>query len=152
MYAVAAGYQRARFIHLVVSALEQRMHRIHGHLFGYGHYVQAKLGLAAHGVNVRKGVGGGYLAEKVRIVRYRREEVHRLHYRKLVAYLINGCVVALIEAHEKVRVVMHLYAVQQLRQHSRADLCAAARAFCQFSQFYIFACHIYSLLLRFMAR
>ena len=110
------------------------MHGLLRHILRHGHDVQTQLRLAAHGIHVAEGVGGGDLAEQVGVVGDGGEEVHRLYQGQLVANLIHGGVVALVEAHQQIGVVVHADALQQLRQYARAHLGAAAGALGQLCQ------------------
>ena len=135
--AVAAGDEGARLINLLIAAPEDLMHRVLGHILRHAHDVQSQLGVTAHGVDIRQGVGGCDLAEGIGIVGNGREKVQRLHQRQLVRYLIHRGVVALIKAHQQIGILVDLDTLQQLRQHTGAHLGAAAGALGQLRQFYI---------------
>ena len=62
--------------------------------------------LAAHGVNIAQRVGGGDLAEGVRIVDDGGEEVDCLHQRLIGRDLIHAGVVGVVEADQNVGVVL----------------------------------------------
>ena len=123
---VSAGDERAGFIYLAIAAPEKRMDRALGHLLRYTEQVKRELWFAAHGVNVRQGVGGRNLAKQKRIVRNGWKKVHGLHQRKLVRQPVNRGVIAFVKAHQQIRIAVDLYAVEQLCQNTGADLGAAA--------------------------
>ena len=127
--------ERACLVDLVVSAAQKRVYSLLRHVGGNGHDVQAELRLAAHCVDVGQGVCRGDLAEGIRVVGDGREKVHSLHQRQLVRDLIDRGVVTPVKADEQIRVLMDADALEQPRQHARADLCAASGAFCEFGQF-----------------
>ena len=129
--AVAARDERAGFVDLVVPAAQQRMHCVHGHGFRNGHNVQAELRFAAHGIHIGKRVRRRDLAEKIRIIRDRREEIHRLHQSEFIADLIDRGIIAFVKTNEQVRIVVHPDPFQQFRKHARAHLCAAPGALCK---------------------
>ena len=82
------------------------------HFFRHGHNIQRQLRLAAHGVDIRKRIGRGNGPEGIRVIRDRREEIHRLHQGQIVGDLVDRGVIALIEAHQQLRVVVHLDIIQ----------------------------------------
>ena len=133
--AVPARDDRARLIYLVIPAAQDGPHRAVGHAFGHAQQVERGFGLAAHGVNVRKGVGRRDLAEQIGVVRDGREKVHGLHDGQLVRHAVDRRVVARVEPHEQVGVAAHGQPVQQLREHARADLGPAARTAGELCQF-----------------
>ena len=96
---------------------------------------------SAHGVHVGKGVGGGDLSEEIRVVRDGREEIHRLHQGQIIGDLIDTGVVALIKAHQQIRVTVDLDAIQQLGQNARAHLGAAPGALRQLRQLHFIFSH-----------
>ena len=102
-----------------------------GHILGNAQQVQSQLGLAAHGIHVGQGVGSGDLAEKPGIIHHGREEVHSLDQGQVIGNLVNGSIIALVEANQQVGIIVDLQTFQQLSQHTGADLCAAAAAACQ---------------------
>ena len=125
---VAAGDERPGLIDLVVAAAKDLMDGLLRHGLRHGHDIEAELWLAAHGVDVGKGIRRGDLAEDIGIVGDGREEIDGLHECKLVRDLVNGRVVALVEADEQIGVAVHADIAQQLRKDPRADLRAAAGA------------------------
>ena len=87
------------------------MDRFGGHVLGNRHNIQAELGLAAHGVHVGEGVGGGNLTEEIGVVRNGGEEIHRLDQGQAIGNLIDRGVVAPVKAHQQVRVLVDLDAL-----------------------------------------
>ena len=124
--AVAAGDQRTGFIHFVVAAAQQLMHCLFGHGFGNGHNVQRQLGLAAHGVNIRKRVGGGNGSKGVGVIGNRGKKVHRLHQRQIIGNFIHAGIIAFVKSHQQIGVCVHTNALQQLCQNPGANLGTAA--------------------------
>ena len=131
---VAAGDERPGLIDLVVAAAQDLMHGFLRHGLRHGHDVEAELRLTAHGVDVGQRIRRCDLAEGIRVVRDGREEIDRLHERKLVRHLIDRRIVALVESDEQIFVLPHTDIAQQLRENARADLRAAPGAFCKLCQ------------------
>ena len=139
--AVSAGDDRARLIGLVVPAAENLVDRGLFHLLRHAHDVERELRLAAHRVDVRERIRRSDLAESVGIIRDRREEVHRLHERELVRHAVDRRVVALVEAHQQIRVAVDADALEQLRQRPGADLRAAPGALRELRQLHLIFHH-----------
>ena len=139
--AVATRDECSGLIDLVIAAAQNVVHDLPGHVLRDGHDVQRKLRLAAHGVDVREGVRRGDRAEGIRVVGDGRKKIDRLHERQLVGDLIDRGVVAAVKADQQVRVFADADALEELRQHARADLRAAPGAFCKLRQFY-FVFHV----------
>ena len=135
--AVAPGDESPGLIDLVVSAPQELVHRLLGHVRRDGHDVQAQLRLAPHGVDIAEGVGGGDLPEEVGIVRDGREEVHRLHQSQVVCDLVDAGVVALVKAHQQPRVLADPDALQELGQHPGPHLGPAAGALRKLREFHL---------------
>ena len=133
--AVSPGNQRSGLIRLFIAAPEHGMHGLLRHILGHAHDVQRQFRLAAHGVYIRERIGGCDLAKKMRVVCNRREKIQRLHDCKVVAHPIDAGIVGLVKAHQQIWIGAHGNILQQLCQHSRADLCAAAGTLCQLRQF-----------------
>ena len=108
-----------------------------GHIIRHTQQIQRQLGLAAHGVNIRKSVGGGNLTEEVRIIHHWREKVYRLYQCQIVTYFVDRGIVAFIEAHQQIFIPVNLQTIQQLCQNTGTDLGTAAAAAGQFGEFYI---------------
>ena len=131
---VPARDECTSLIDLVIAAAQQRVDRVLRHIRRNCHDVQTELRLAAHRIDIRKRVGRRDLPEGIGVVRNRREEIHRLHQRQLAGDLVNRGVIAAVEADQQIRVLMYADALEQLRQHARAHLRAAASAFCKLCQ------------------
>ena len=74
---VAAGDEAARLQHLVGAAAQDLDQDVLAQVVGEGGHVQGQEHLAAHGVDVAHGVGGGDGAEGVGVVHQRGKKVHR---------------------------------------------------------------------------
>ena len=134
---MAAGDDDAGLIGFLVAAAQHLVDHLLGHLRGHGHDIECDLWGGAHGVNIADGVCCGDLPEHVGIIHNGREEIQRLHNGQIIAYLINGGVVAGIVAHQQVFILYRGDALQDLAQHSRAYLGAAAPAGGKFAHFNI---------------
>jgi hypothetical protein len=62
--------------------------------------------MSAHGVDIAERVGGGDLAEDVRVVHDRREEIHGLDEGLVGRDLIHSGVVGVIEADQDIGVML----------------------------------------------
>ena len=139
--AVAAGDDGSCLIGLVIAPPQQVVNRLFGHVFRHAQQVQGQLRFAAHGVNVRQGVGGGNLPEKIGIVGNGGEEVHRLHQGQIFTDFVNGSVIAFVEAHQQVGVLMDFDVLQQLCQHAGTYLGTAAGTAGQLGELDVLFCH-----------
>ena len=84
--------------------------------------VQGDQGLAAHGVHVGQGVGGGDGPELVGIVGDGWEEVHRHDERRIVVEAVHGGIVARLGANQQVGVAQQRNITQDLTQVLKAQL------------------------------
>ena len=84
--------------------------------------VQHEQGPAAHGVDVRQGVGGGDAAEVAGVVHHRRKEVQRHDQRPVRGDPVDGGVVHGRRVHEDSGVVHGQKGTQDLRQLGLAEL------------------------------
>ena len=126
MNGVTTSDDGAGLIGLGIAAPQDFLHRMLVHFFRNAHDVQRQPGLAAHGVHIAEGVGGGDLPVHEGVVHNGWEEVGGLHYGKLLAHRVNAGIVAFVVAHQKLGVRMSGEALQQLAQGAGADLGAAA--------------------------
>ncbi len=74
---VAAGDEAAGLEHLVGAAAQDIGQDVLAQVVGEGGHVQGQEHLAAHGVDVAHGVGGGDGAEGVGVVHQRGKKIHR---------------------------------------------------------------------------
>ena len=81
---------------LIVAPLQDVMYILVGQAFREHEDVHGKLCFAAHGPDIGKGVGGGYLTVFVGIVHSRREDIHRLDQSHIISDLVNCSVVCSI--------------------------------------------------------
>ena len=109
---VTARNECACFIDLVVAAAQHIVDGLLRHIGRNSHNVQRQFRLAAHGVHIGEGVGGGNGAKSVGIVGDRGEEVHRLHQCQIVADAIDAGIVALIKAHQQIGITVDADALQ----------------------------------------
>ena len=133
---VTARNECACLIDLVVATAKHVVDGLLRHIGRDCHNVQRQFRLAAHGVHIGEGVGGGNGAKRVGIVGDRREEVHRLHQRQIIADAIDAGIIALIKTHQQIGITVDADALQQLCQHACADFRAASCAGGKFCQFY----------------
>ena len=124
--AVAAlGITPVSYTHLAVYKRQP----LHGQqLARPAHQVDGHHGGAAHGVDVREGVGRGDPAPVVGAVHHGREEVRRGHHREVGAHEHGRGVVAVVQAHQDVRRVLTGQPADRVLQLSRGDLARAASA------------------------
>ena len=132
---VAARDHGACLIDFGVTAPQDLVHVSLVHVLRDHHDIERQLGLTAHCVDVGQRVGRRNCPKSVRIVRDRREEIHCLNDRQLLADLIDRRVVTLVKTHKEVFICMHLQVAQKGLQLSGADFGAAAGTFCEFGQF-----------------
>ena len=92
-----------------------------GQTHGEAHYVEGYDRLAAHSVDVAEGVCGGDFAEDEGVVNYGGEEVHGGDDGEVVGHLIDGGVVAGVDADEQVGVGDGGQPAQHLRQVLRTE-------------------------------
>src|SRR5699024_3750154 len=98
---VSADHRAACLGSDVAAALEDLGEELGGQFFsGPAHQVERHHGGAAHGVDVREGVGGGDAAPVVCVVDHRGEEVRGGQDRQILADLDGGGVVAVVQAYE----------------------------------------------------
>ena len=121
---VPADEHRARLAHLVLTAAENVGEHVDGGSLPDGKADDGERGerLAAHGEDVGQRVRGGDLAERVRIVDDRREEVDRLDEREIVAQHEDPRVVEGLATDEDSAVGVHRHAAQRLGQVTRTQL------------------------------
>src|SRR5699024_784432 len=94
-------HRAARLGSDVAAALEDLGEELGGQFLpGPAHQVERHHGDAAHGVDVREGIGGGDPAPVVGVVDHRGEEVRGGQDRQILADLDGGGVVAVIQADE----------------------------------------------------
>jgi len=83
---------------------------------------------AGHCINVRERIGGGHLAEAIRIIHDRRKEIRSLNDGKIVSHAYDGGIVARIVTHEHTLITDRMSdSAEDAVQVVGADLTAAAR-------------------------
>ena len=103
--AVPADDRCTRFIDLVISALEDSFDHIKRQLIiRECQQVHGELRLSAHSIDIAERVCSSYLSEHVRIVNYRREEVHRVDQCNIIRHLVHARIVAAFKSHKDPRV------------------------------------------------
>ena len=119
---MAADYQHARLLRLVRAADQDRSEDVLGQRDREPDDVQRDQRPSAHRVHVAERVRHGDLPERIRVVHYRREEVHRLDERGLVVETIHRGVVPGVHSDEQVLVRNRRKLTQDLTQVLRAEL------------------------------
>ncbi len=105
---VPAGDDPARLGHLVRCAAEDLADGLVSEVFGEGGDVEGEGDLAAHGVDVAHGVGGGDGPELVGVVHEGGEEIKRKHHRLLIVELVYGGIVERGQTDQEVGVLVDL--------------------------------------------
>ena len=102
---VAANHRAAGFLHLGKAALKNLFENFDIPA-GVGEPDDGERGNrpATHGIHIAQRVGGGNLAEGVRVIHDGREEIHGLDQRQLGRELIHSRVVGGVKAYQHVRV------------------------------------------------
>ena len=127
---VAAGNGDARRLADRGTASQDLANGLGGeHVDGHAHQGQRHDGGAAHGVHIGDGVGGGDAAKVERIVDDGHEEVGGGNQRLLVVELVDSGVIGRLDAHQQLRRQRHGGGgLEDVRQHARRNLAAAAAA------------------------
>jgi len=127
LHAVTAHEGDIRLVHLVQPALQDAVQHLHGELLrGKTDDVHCRDGPAAHGVDVRQGVGGRDLPEEIGVVHDGREEVQRQDDRQIVPQAVDPCVLEPLDPRDQVRVGSHGQPFQRSVQVLRTDLAGSA--------------------------
>ena len=140
---VAAGDHAARQLAAVGAAGQDLPRDLYAQAVGKAQQVERQLGLAAHGIDVRKRVCGRHLAKQEGVVHHGREEVAGLHQAAAVAQVIDARVVGGVEAHEQVGVLRAGKVPQHLCQRAWRDLCRAAGGLHQLGQTHARHVHVF---------
>src|SRR6202035_2656208 len=96
--AVAADHGASGLDHLREAAGEDALQNFKISLVGEADQRERGQRAAAHGIDIAEGVGGGDLAESVRVVDDGSEEIDGLHQRLIRRDLIYSGVVGVVEA------------------------------------------------------
>ena len=135
--------QRARLAHLLRAAAQNLGQNLGIEVVGEADEVQGEERVAAHGVDVAEGVGGGDGAEGIGIVHHRREEIRRGNDGLFVIQAIDGGIIGVAQPHEQVagglRAECGGERTQHVRQGLRAHLGGSTSAACQRRQAYFSA-------------
>jgi hypothetical protein len=110
-----------------------------GHVLGNAQQVQRQLGLAAHGIYVRQGIGSGNLTEEVRVIRNGREEVNSLYNTKVITEFINQRIIGSIEADNQVWVIEFWKLSQNIGKDLRSDFGCSTCTLCHFCKAFAFS-------------
>ena len=127
---VAPGNGNARGLAHGSSAFEDAADGLdRQHVDGHTHNGQRQDGRAAHGVHIRDGVGGGDAAKVERVVHNGHEKVGGGDQRLLIVQAVHGRVVSGLNTHQQLGRHGHAGGgLEDLREHARRDLAAAAAA------------------------
>src|SRR4029077_5470019 len=104
--AVTTDHGDSGLNHLGQSAGKNPLQNFQISLLGKADHGEGSKWTSAHGVDIAERVGGGDLAEDVRVVYDRREEIHGLHEGLVGSDLIHSGVVGVIEADQDIGVML----------------------------------------------
>ena len=120
---VSTDDERAGFVYFILTAGENAGKDLEGKVLGWERYdIECGERLAAHRVDVGQRVRSSNLTKVVRVVDDRREEIHRLDEREIVAQHEDPRVVEGLTTHENAAVGVHRHAAQRLGQVTRTQL------------------------------
>ena len=125
---VAAGNRDARRLTHAVAACQYPANGGGAqHIDRHAHQSQRQDGFAAHGVDIRDGVGGGDAAKVERVVDDGHEEIGGGNQRLLVIQLVNRRVIGGVNAHHELwRHGKAGHGGQDVAQHAGRDLATTA--------------------------
>ena len=103
---VAADDGASGFDHLAETAGENLLENVEIAFVGKADQGEGVEGTSAHGVDVAERVGGGDLAEGVRVVDDRGKKIHGLDEGKVRGNFVHAGVVGFVEADQNVRVLL----------------------------------------------
>ena len=98
---MTAGNDHACFVCFFVAAAQHLVDHFLGHLRRYGHNIQRNFGRCAHCIHIADGIRRCNLPEHKGIIYDGRKKIQRLYNGKLVAHLINSCIITGIIAHQQ---------------------------------------------------
>ena len=115
-------YPRLRELDLLAARLSAERPVVEVSVAGIAEHGQRGDGVAAHGVDVAEGIGGGDGSERVGVVHDGREEIDGLHQGVLRRQLVDAGIVGGIEAYQHVIVSPARDAREHLVQNLRTEL------------------------------
>ena len=145
-YSMSSCNEDARFIGLIIAALQDGPDSLFSHMRIDAHDVHGKLRLAAHGVHVAQGIGRRNLSKQKGIIDDRRKEIDCLYQSQILTDDVDRCIVTLIVADNKPFIVSCRNTFQQLRQFPGANLSASPGAGRHLGQFQHFVHGLHLLL------